>query len=219
MNRNQDIEEKAVVDQHNGHEPLKETTHEAAERGHVATDIYGNALITFDPQEEKRLRRKIDIYIIPTVFLLYLFAFIDRANIGNARLAGFEEDLGMDPESFDFSTVLSMFYVSYIIFEIPANVSSLQAARLHLRHKRILVAAASILPRYDCVSHANRKTLDGLQGDRAWMVHSSNNTRLWNIISRYRIRTEYGWGLWCAIVRGNLVDVVPDTVTDQTRLA
>ncbi len=44
----------------------------------------------------------------------------DRA--GNARLAGLEEDLHMDPESYDYSTVLSVFYVSYIIFEIPCSL-------------------------------------------------------------------------------------------------
>lgn len=36
----------------------------------------------FDPKAEARLRRKIDLMIIPTVSLLYLFCFIDRANIG-----------------------------------------------------------------------------------------------------------------------------------------
>ena len=38
--------------------------------------------MAFDKKEEARLRLKIDLYIIPTVFLLYLFAFIDRSNIG-----------------------------------------------------------------------------------------------------------------------------------------
>lgn len=45
---------------------------------------YGNALVTFDPKAEARLRWKIDLYIVPTVALLYLFCFIDRANIGYA---------------------------------------------------------------------------------------------------------------------------------------
>jgi len=31
---------------------------------------------------ERRLRTKIDFCIVPTVSLLYLFCFIDRANIG-----------------------------------------------------------------------------------------------------------------------------------------
>jgi hypothetical protein len=43
---------------------------------------YGNALVHFDKDAERRLRLKIDLYIVPTVSLLYLFCFIDRANIG-----------------------------------------------------------------------------------------------------------------------------------------
>ncbi|KAI0102247.1 MFS transporter [Nemania sp. FL0031] len=59
--------------------------------------------------------------IVPTVSILYLFCFIDRANIGNARLAGFETDLGL--KGYDYNTVLSIFYVSYIVFEIPSNLA------------------------------------------------------------------------------------------------
>jgi sugar phosphate permease len=72
------------------------------------------------------------------VALLYLFCFIDRANIGNylhlrdkitmrllgnlgnAKLVHFEKDLGLT--GYDYNKVLSVFYVSYIIFEIPANM-------------------------------------------------------------------------------------------------
>ncbi|KAK0708539.1 major facilitator superfamily domain-containing protein [Lasiosphaeris hirsuta] len=58
------------------------TTHFTAERGHAATDMYVNALIHIDPILETKLRVNIDLMIIPTVALLYLFCFIDRANIG-----------------------------------------------------------------------------------------------------------------------------------------
>ena len=64
---------------------------------------------TFDPEAEKRLRRRIDIHILPTVALLYLFCFIDRANIGNARLAGLEDDLEMNKKSYDYNILLSVF--------------------------------------------------------------------------------------------------------------
>ncbi|OQU94898.1 hypothetical protein CLAIMM_01183 [Cladophialophora immunda] len=97
-----------------------EGVHETAETGHAATDKYGNPLLTFDPKAEAKLRLKIDLYVVPTVALLYLFCFIDRANIGNARLAGFEKDLGL--KGFDYNTVLSVFYISYIVFELPANM-------------------------------------------------------------------------------------------------
>ncbi|KAF6809537.1 major facilitator superfamily transporter [Colletotrichum sojae] len=76
--------------------------------------------IRFDPAAERRLRLKIDLMVVPTVALLYLFCFIDRANIGNARIAGLEKDLGM--KGYDYNATLSVFYVSYIIFEIPSNI-------------------------------------------------------------------------------------------------
>jgi sugar phosphate permease len=97
------------------------TAHEIAERGHLATDRYGQSLLQFDPQVEARLRLKIDLYIMPTISLLYLFCFIDRANIGNAKLAGLEEDLGLTGN--DYNAVLSIFYISYIIFEIPSTMA------------------------------------------------------------------------------------------------
>lgn len=94
--------------------------HEVAARGHFATDKYGRPLVHFDPVAEAKLRLKIDCYVVPTVAMLYLFCFIDRANIGNAKLAGLEKDLGM--KGYDYNIVLTCFYVSYIAFEIPANL-------------------------------------------------------------------------------------------------
>ncbi|PWY98225.1 MFS general substrate transporter [Testicularia cyperi] len=75
----------------------------------------------FDPKVVARIRRKIDFAIVPIVALLYLFCFIDRANIGNARIAGFERDLGMNPRSYQYNIVLTSFYVAYTVFEIPST--------------------------------------------------------------------------------------------------
>jgi hypothetical protein len=61
---------------------MTDVARDAAERGHLATDQYGHALVEFDRAVESRLRLKIDLYIVPTVALMYLFCFIDRANIG-----------------------------------------------------------------------------------------------------------------------------------------
>ncbi|KAJ4420166.1 hypothetical protein N0V82_004509 [Gnomoniopsis sp. IMI 355080] len=94
--------------------------HTAAERGQFATDKYGQSLVQFDPKAEAKLRLKIDLMVVPTVAILYLFCFIDRANIGNARLAGLETDLGL--EGNDYNAVLSIFYISYILFEVPSNI-------------------------------------------------------------------------------------------------
>ncbi|PVH72217.1 MFS general substrate transporter, partial [Cadophora sp. DSE1049] len=86
-----------------------------------AISRYGQSLVIFDKAAERKVRLKIDLFIVPTVALLYLFCFIDRANIGNARIAGLEKDLGM--AGYDYNQVLSIFYISYILFEIPSNMA------------------------------------------------------------------------------------------------
>ncbi|CAG8935572.1 unnamed protein product [Penicillium salamii] len=113
------VGDEKVMSQHKEH-MMGEVAHEAAERGHLATDEYGQPLVEFDKAAESKLRLKIDLYIVPTVAVMYLFCFIDRANIGNAKLAGFNKDLGL--VNYDYNAVLSVFFISYIIFEIPSNI-------------------------------------------------------------------------------------------------
>ncbi|EMS24265.1 hypothetical protein NBRC10512_000898 [Rhodotorula toruloides] len=93
---------------------------EVALHGHVATDKHGHALIHIDPAAEARLRRKMDIRILPVVALMYLFCFIDRANIGNARVAGLEKDLHL--KGYDYNILLTAFYTAYVAFEFPCQM-------------------------------------------------------------------------------------------------
>ncbi|KAF9018374.1 MFS general substrate transporter [Hymenopellis radicata] len=69
---------------------------------------------------ERRLVRKIDLRIVPTVWVLYTLSYLDRANIGNAKVGGLEEHLNLT--SNQYSVVLLLFFVSYVLFEIPANM-------------------------------------------------------------------------------------------------
>ncbi|KAH7913320.1 major facilitator superfamily domain-containing protein [Hygrophoropsis aurantiaca] len=75
--------------------------------------------------EERLLVRKLDMRILPITCLLYLFAYLDRANLGNARLQGLPQDtLNGDPTGVKFEWVNSVFFFSYIIFQVPATVIS-----------------------------------------------------------------------------------------------
>ncbi|OAL02844.1 MFS transporter-like protein [Phaeosphaeriaceae sp. SRC1lsM3a] len=70
--------------------------------------------------EEKKLVRKIDLYLMPSVWFLYLLAYMDRSNIGNAKIAGMEDDL--DLSDTQYSLAINLFQVSYIIFSVPSNM-------------------------------------------------------------------------------------------------
>ncbi|KAK2054896.1 major facilitator superfamily transporter [Colletotrichum caudatum] len=73
-----------------------------------------------DAAAEKRIVRKLDMHIIPLVMLLYLFSFLDRVNIGNARLYNLERDLGLQGNQ--FQVAVSILFVTYIVFEVPSNL-------------------------------------------------------------------------------------------------
>ncbi|KAM5540381.1 hypothetical protein V8D89_005839 [Ganoderma adspersum] len=74
-------------------------------------------------QHEKKLTRrvlwKLDIHVLPPLAFLWLANFIDRTNIGNARIAGLERDTHLKGK--EFNTALAIFYVSYILVELPSN--------------------------------------------------------------------------------------------------
>ncbi|KDE06251.1 hypothetical protein MVLG_03410 [Microbotryum lychnidis-dioicae p1A1 Lamole] len=74
----------------------------------------------FTPEEEAKIWRKVDLRLLPYLALLYLLSFMDRGNIGNARLAGLEADLKMTGD--DYAIALSAFFISYCLFEVPSNL-------------------------------------------------------------------------------------------------
>jgi len=47
----------------------------------------------FSHIDSKKVLRKMDLHLIPMLALLYLLAFLDRGNIGNARIEGLDKDL------------------------------------------------------------------------------------------------------------------------------
>ncbi|KZV66442.1 MFS general substrate transporter [Peniophora sp. CONT] len=57
---------------------------------------------------------------MPVASLLYLASYIDRANIGNAKILGMYKGLGLT--DYQYNLALSIFFVGYVIFETPSNI-------------------------------------------------------------------------------------------------
>ncbi|KAI9802141.1 MAG: hypothetical protein M1833_002062 [Piccolia ochrophora] len=76
------------------------------------------------PEEKERLelklRKKIDLRLMPMIILMYIMNYLDRNNIASARLAGLEEDLNLTGSQ--FNTTVSILFVGYILMQIPSNL-------------------------------------------------------------------------------------------------
>ena len=69
---------------------------------------------------ERKVLRKIDAFLLPMLSFLLLVAFLDRTNIGNARIQGLEKDLNMHDNQ--YNVALFIFFVPYMILDVPANI-------------------------------------------------------------------------------------------------
>jgi len=63
--------------------------------------------------------RKVLIHLLPMLVIVYIIAYIDRSNVGFAKL-GFMRDLGFTDTEFGIGA--GLFYAGYMIFEIPSNL-------------------------------------------------------------------------------------------------
>lgn len=79
--------------------------------------------------------RKVDYRLLPMLTLLYVLAFLDRGeavrtgnnasltvigNIGNAKVAGMNEELGLTGTQYNLA--LTVFFFPYALLEVPSNI-------------------------------------------------------------------------------------------------
>ncbi|KAK5056531.1 hypothetical protein LTR84_012062 [Exophiala bonariae] len=68
----------------------------------------------------KKVVKKLYWRFLVTITAMLLMNYLDRINVSNARLAGMQEDAGMT--DVQWSAGISLFYVGYIISQVPANI-------------------------------------------------------------------------------------------------
>ncbi|MFT4067005.1 MFS transporter [Paraburkholderia sp.] len=68
---------------------------------------------------ERSTIRKLTSRLIPLLFIIWFVNYLDRANLGFAALQ-MNRELGLTPPMFGFAA--GVFYVGYILFEIPSNM-------------------------------------------------------------------------------------------------
>uniref|UniRef100_A0A8H7NQB4 Major facilitator superfamily (MFS) profile domain-containing protein n=1 Tax=Bionectria ochroleuca TaxID=29856 RepID=A0A8H7NQB4_BIOOC len=90
--------------------PFKPTYEKVDEFGaHAKTDPKEIALV-----------RKLDLHILPILWLMYLFNYLDRNALVNARLNDLEKELNL--QGTQYNTCVSILFVGYIAGQIPSNM-------------------------------------------------------------------------------------------------
>src|SRR6186713_2156599 len=75
------------------------------------------------PAEQTRLVKRVTLRLIPLLFCCYVIAYVDRINVGFAKLQ-LQGVLGVDPAVFGgvYGLGAGLFFVGYFIFEVPSNL-------------------------------------------------------------------------------------------------
>ena len=68
---------------------------------------------------EKRTIGKVTRRLIPFLIVCYFVAYLDRVNIGFAKLQ-MNEVLGLSEAAFGFGA--GLFFIGYFLFEVPSNI-------------------------------------------------------------------------------------------------
>jgi len=66
--------------------------------------------------ERVRLYRKIDLRVLSILFMCYGFSYLDRINIGFAKLQ-MQSDLGFSDAVYGLAA--GIFFLGYVLFEMP----------------------------------------------------------------------------------------------------
>ena len=74
---------------------------------------------TIAPTFEEATYRKAAGRLIPFLFLCYIVAFLDRVNVGFAKLQ-MASDLGFSDDIYGFGA--GIFFIGYFLFEVPSNL-------------------------------------------------------------------------------------------------
>lgn len=89
-------------------EKVAEKTEVCADINHVAgLGIENTAAL------EKRIVRKLDIWMLPQLWILYMFNYLNRNNIAQARLNSLDEDLNLKDGDYQVCAFPQPYSVSY----------------------------------------------------------------------------------------------------------
>ncbi|KAH9874110.1 hypothetical protein IAQ61_004738 [Plenodomus lingam] len=88
----------------------------------IDSDSSGNAaaINQFTTEQQKKIIRKVDLRLIPTLGFMYCVSLMDRTNLGVAMVAGMGVDLKLTGQR--YSIIVLLFFITYVALQPPATV-------------------------------------------------------------------------------------------------
>ncbi|KAF5987490.1 putative permease of the major facilitator superfamily [Fusarium bulbicola] len=83
-------------------------------------DTYRSYTPEFSKETEAQLVRKIDLRLLPLIVTIYLFNYLDRNSITQARLYSLQEDTHVKGAT--YQTAISIFSAGYIMMQLPSTM-------------------------------------------------------------------------------------------------
>lgn len=86
----------------------------------TVVDLYNSLPPEHVAEVERKLVRKIDLRILPMIIIIYIFNYLDRNSITQARLYGLQEDTHV--KGAVYQTAISIFSAGYIAMQLPSTL-------------------------------------------------------------------------------------------------
>ena len=98
---------------------------ESGDKGNPVTSASSlqSSAAMLTPKQSHNLYSKITWRLIPLMFICYIIAYVDRINIGFAKMQ-LQGVLGVDDSVFDslYGIGAGLFFIGYFLFEVPSNL-------------------------------------------------------------------------------------------------
>jgi fucose permease len=102
--------------------PLENTVSYAQEKPEISSELSNVAALGLPntAELEKKIVRALDMWMLPQLWILYMFNYLNRTNIAQARLNTFNEDLNL--KDGDYQTAVAILTVGYMLAQLPSNM-------------------------------------------------------------------------------------------------
>lgn len=147
---------------------------------------------------ESRVVRKMDLFLLPLMCMLYFLSNLDKSNIGNADLAGLSESLGLKDNQ--YGNAVTVLFATYIFFDpISAVLLKIIGPRYMMTGCLLCFGAISLGTAW-IKTYAHLLVVRILLGTFASAIYPSINMYLSICYRREQYALRFAWVFFAACI-------------------